>query len=129
VIEHSSRRLVHYNVTAHPSAAWTLQQLREAIGLQERYKYQIHDRDSIFANHLDKSIGRLGAKVLKSPPHSPMAGRIWRWVPVSTIRRSPLPTTHIQIRAIAVENRTRSGPTRSLAACITNTFSSRAVRD
>src|ERR1700686_4943604 len=30
VIEHHSRRLIHYNVTAHPSAAWTLQQLREA---------------------------------------------------------------------------------------------------
>jgi putative transposase len=32
VIEHSSRRLVHVNVTAHPSADWTLQQLRESIG-------------------------------------------------------------------------------------------------
>jgi putative transposase len=30
VIEHHSRRLIHCNVTAHPSAAWTLQQLREA---------------------------------------------------------------------------------------------------
>ena len=35
VIEHRSRRLIHCNVTAHPSAAWTLQQLREAIGLQD----------------------------------------------------------------------------------------------
>ncbi len=32
VIEHRSRRLIHSNVTAHPTAAWTLQQLREAIG-------------------------------------------------------------------------------------------------
>ncbi len=32
VIEHRSRRPIHSNVTAHPSAAWTLQQLREAIG-------------------------------------------------------------------------------------------------
>src|ERR1035441_10392433 len=39
VIEHRSRRLVHYNVTARPSAAWTLQQLREAIGFQDRYEY------------------------------------------------------------------------------------------
>jgi hypothetical protein len=29
VIEHHRRRLVHYNVTANPSSAWTLQQLRE----------------------------------------------------------------------------------------------------
>jgi len=32
VIEHGTRRLAHVNVTAHPSADWTLQQLREVIG-------------------------------------------------------------------------------------------------
>ena len=32
LIEHGSRRLVHLNVTQHPTADWTLQQLREAIG-------------------------------------------------------------------------------------------------
>jgi hypothetical protein len=31
VIEHASRRILHVNVTAHPTAEWTLQQLREAI--------------------------------------------------------------------------------------------------
>jgi len=59
VIEHHSRRLIHCNVTAHPNAAWTLQQLREAAGLEERYEYLLHDRDSIFAKHLDESIERL----------------------------------------------------------------------
>jgi hypothetical protein len=44
--------------------------------LQDRYEYLLHDRDSIFANHLDESIGRLGVKVLKSPPHNPMANAI-----------------------------------------------------
>lgn len=29
LIEHGSRRLLHFNVTAHPTTAWTLQQLRE----------------------------------------------------------------------------------------------------
>ena len=57
-LEHRSRRLIHCNVTAHPSAAWTLQQLREAIGLHERYEYLLHDRDSIFAKHLDESSRR-----------------------------------------------------------------------
>jgi hypothetical protein len=70
VIEHRSRRLIHCNVTAHPSPAWTLQQLRDAVGFEERYEYLLHDRDSIFAKHLDESIGRLGVKVLKSPPRS-----------------------------------------------------------
>jgi hypothetical protein len=34
LIHHGSRRLVQFNVTAHPTAAWTLQQLREAIGIE-----------------------------------------------------------------------------------------------
>jgi putative transposase len=44
VIEHGTRRLAHVNVTAHPSADWTLQQLREVIGDNDRRnKYLIHD--------------------------------------------------------------------------------------
>jgi hypothetical protein len=66
VIEHRSRRLIHFNVTAHPTAAWTLQQLRETVGLVGRYEYLLHDRDSIFAKHLDQSIANLGVAVLKS---------------------------------------------------------------
>src|SRR5882672_4064336 len=46
VMEHASHRLVHVNVTAHPSADWTLQQLREAIGDNDGAKYLIHDRVS-----------------------------------------------------------------------------------
>jgi hypothetical protein len=76
VIEHRSRRLIHCNVTNHPSAAWTLQQLRETTGFQRRYDYLLHDRDSILAQHLDESVKKLGIKVLKSPPRSPMANAI-----------------------------------------------------
>jgi putative transposase len=59
-IHHGSRRLVHFNVTAHPTAAWTLQQLREAIAFEDGYRYLIHDRDSIFARNLDESIKGFG---------------------------------------------------------------------
>ena len=89
VIEHLYRRLIHCNVTAHPTSAWTLQQLREAIGLEERYKYLLHDRDSIFAEHLDESIERLGIRVLKSPPRCPMANAICERV-IGSIRRECL---------------------------------------
>lgn len=89
VIEHHSRRLIHCNVTGHPNAAWTLQQLREAVGLEGRYEYLLHDRDSIFAKHLDESIERLGVKVLQSPPRSPMANAVCERV-IGTIRRECL---------------------------------------
>src|SRR6476619_6623084 len=53
VIEHGTRRLADVNVTTHRSATWTPQQLREVIADADQHKYLIHDRDSIFARHLD----------------------------------------------------------------------------
>jgi putative transposase len=101
VIHHGSRRLLHFNVTAHPSAAWTLQQLREAIGLHNDYGYLLHDRDCIFAAGLDESIKRLGLTILRSPPRSPKANAICERL-IGTIRREcldwliPLSETHLR---------------------------------
>ncbi|MPZ47424.1 MAG: transposase [Betaproteobacteria bacterium] len=89
VIEQGSRRLVRVDVTAHPSAEWTLQQLREVVGYEDRYRYLIHDRDSIFAKHLDESIKALGLSVLKSPPRCPKANSVCERV-IGTIRRECL---------------------------------------
>jgi len=73
LIHHATRQLLHVNVTAHPTAAWTLQQMREAVGLSSTYRYLIHDRDTIFAKDLDDSLERLGLTIVKSPPRSPKA--------------------------------------------------------
>jgi hypothetical protein len=43
VIEHASRRLLHVHVTAHPTAEWTQQQLREAIPSDHCYRFLIHE--------------------------------------------------------------------------------------
>ena len=89
VIEHASRRLLHMNVTAHPTAAWTLQQLREAIPSDHRYRFLIHDRDSIFSQVLDQSIHHLGLRVLKTPPRAPRANAICERL-IGTLRRECL---------------------------------------
>jgi len=89
VIEHGTRRLAHVNVTTHPSAAWTLQQLREVIADADDHRYLIHDRDSIFARDLDDSIRALGLAVLRSPFSSPKANAICERV-IGTIRRECL---------------------------------------
>ena len=89
VIEHGTRRLAHVNVTAHPSAAWTLQQMREMVADADDHRYLIHDRDSIFAKHLDTSIRALGLEVLLSPFASPKANAICERV-IGTIRRECL---------------------------------------
>jgi len=103
LIHHQSRQLLHINVTAHPTAAWTLQQLREAIGFHNDYGYLLHDRDCIFSAGLDESIKRLGLTILKSPPRSPKANAICERV-IGTIRRECLdwliPISETHLRAI-----------------------------
>jgi hypothetical protein len=71
VMEHASRRMLHVNVTDHPTAAWTLQQLREAIPSDHYYRFIIHDRDAIFSTGFDASVARLGVEVIVTPVREP----------------------------------------------------------
>lgn len=48
VIEHSRRRILHFNVTRHPTSEWVVQQLREAFPEAGPYRYAIFDHDSKF---------------------------------------------------------------------------------
>jgi len=50
VLAHDRRRIVHFNVTAHPTAEWTAQQLREAFPFEEIPRYLLRDRDRIFGD-------------------------------------------------------------------------------
>jgi putative transposase len=116
VIEHGTRRLAHVNVTANPSADWTLQQLRPVVGDEGGLQYLIHDRDKIFAKHLDDSIRTLGMEVLRSPVASPKANSICERV-IGTIRRECLdwmiPLSEAHLRSILkswVEHYNRGRP-------------------
>jgi putative transposase len=48
VISHDRREIKHIAVTTHPTAAWTLQQIREATPFGEQPEYLIHDNDPVF---------------------------------------------------------------------------------
>src|SRR6267143_6399237 len=92
---------IHCNVTAHPTAAWTRQQLRQALGFDTHYGYLLHDRDSIFSRNLDAAVGGLGLRILKTPPRCPMANGLCERVS-GTIRREcldwliPLSEAHLR---------------------------------
>ncbi len=86
VMEVGSRRILHANVTTHPTAEWTTRQLREAIPCGHRFGFLIHDRDSIFSNDLDRTVERLGLRMLKSPVRAPKANAFCERL-VGTIRR------------------------------------------
>jgi putative transposase len=103
LMEHGTRRILHINVTAHPTASWTLQQLREALPADHRYHFLIHDRDSIFSAQLDRSIQNLGLRVVKTPPRSPQANALCERL-LGTLRRECLdfviPLTESHLRRI-----------------------------
>jgi putative transposase len=50
VLAHDRRRILHFNVTAHPTAEWTGQQLREAFPFDQLPRYLLRDRDAIFGD-------------------------------------------------------------------------------
>ena len=76
IIEVGSRRVLHFNVTRHPTADWTLHQFRECIAGDEGYRYLIHDRDRIYSRDLDAALRTLGLTVLKTPYKTPQANAI-----------------------------------------------------
>ena len=89
VMEIGSRRILHFNVTEHPTAQWTLQQFREALPWEHDYRYLVHDRDSIFSASLDESLDAFGLKILKTPPRSPQINAFCERL-IGTIRRECL---------------------------------------
>jgi putative transposase len=89
VMEIGSRRILHCTVTAHPTAAWTLQQFREAVPSDHNYRFLIHDRDSIFSTEVDAELQAFGLKVLRTPVHAPKANAYCERL-MGTIRRECL---------------------------------------
>ena len=90
ILDLGSRRILHCNVTAHPTAEWTLQQFREGLSDERSYRFLIHDRDSIFSRDLDHELTTgFGLKVLTTPPQSPKANAFCERL-VGTMRRECL---------------------------------------
>jgi transposase InsO family protein len=89
VMEVGSRRILHCNVTAHPTAAWALQQFREAIPSDQTYRFLIHDRDSIFSAEVDDDLGAFGLTILRTPVQAPKANAYCERL-MGTIRRECL---------------------------------------
>jgi transposase InsO family protein len=89
VMEHATRRMLHANVTVHPTASWTIQQLREAMPSDHGYRFLIHDRDSVFSQRLDQQVRHLGLRVLKTPVRRPQANALCERL-LGTLRRECL---------------------------------------
>ncbi|HEV8319523.1 MAG TPA: integrase core domain-containing protein, partial [Vicinamibacterales bacterium] len=72
---HDRRRIVHIAVTAHPTAAWTAQQLREAFPWGEVPRYLIRDRDHAF-DGLGPTAEAMGIYEVLTAPRAPWQNAI-----------------------------------------------------
>lgn len=120
ILNIASRRILHINVTSHPSAQWTLQQFREALPWEHEYAWLIHDRDSIYSKQVDTSLESLGLTICRTPPRTPVANAFCERV-IGTLRREcldhviPLSESHLrQILNEWIEHYNRGRPHSSL---------------
>jgi putative transposase len=88
-MEIGSRRIVHFNVTDHPTAEWTIQQFREILADPHPYRIVVHDRDSIFSSPLDDALKDFGVRPIKTPVRAPKANAYCERL-IGTIRRECL---------------------------------------
>jgi hypothetical protein len=79
VIHHDRRCVLHFNATYNPSAAWVIQQLREAFPYDTASSYLIFDRDAIFDPAVVSVVRAMGTKprriAYRSPWQNPVAER------------------------------------------------------
>jgi putative transposase len=71
MLAHERRRIVHFNVTEHPTAKWTAQQIVEAFPWDTAPRYLLRDRDAIYGAAFQNRVGNLGIKEVKIAPRSP----------------------------------------------------------
>jgi transposase InsO family protein len=71
VLSHDRRRVVHFNVTEHPSAEWTGRQLVQAFPWNTAPRYLIRDRDGIYGRDFVGRANALGIKQILIAPRSP----------------------------------------------------------
>jgi len=89
VIEHSRRRILHFNATAHPTSDWIVQQLREALPLPCRCRYILFDRDAKFGSDVWEFLKASGIKPIRTSVRSPWQNGIAeRWI--GSVRREVL---------------------------------------
>jgi len=89
VLRHDRRQVVHFNVTAHPTALWTAQQIIEAFPEETARRFLLRDRDQIYGELFRCRVAGMGIEEVvtaaQSPWQNPYAERL-----IGSIRRECL---------------------------------------
>lgn len=89
MLAHERRRIVHVNITEHPTAQWTALQIVEAFLWDTAPRYLLRDRDAIYGEHVQQRIKNMGIEEVKIAPRSPWQNPYCERV-IGSIRRDVL---------------------------------------
>ena len=89
VLAHDRRRVVHFNVTAHPTTEWTARQVVQAFPEETAPRFVLRDRDNVYGERFRQAIEGLGVEEVvmaaRSPWQNPYAERL-----IGSLRRDCL---------------------------------------
>jgi putative transposase len=71
VLSHERRGVVHFAVTAHPTAEWTAQQLTNAFPWNSTPRYLLRDRDGSYGEPFPQTAKAMQMRELLTAPRSP----------------------------------------------------------
>jgi transposase InsO family protein len=71
ILKNNRRKVIHYNITEHPTAQWTAQQIVEAFPWDTIPKYLVRDRDSIYGSYFRQRVTNMGIREVVTAPRSP----------------------------------------------------------
>jgi transposase InsO family protein len=72
ILAHDRRRIVHFNVTRHPTAEWSAQQMVEAFpGSDPVPRYLLRDRDAIYGAYFRARVRGMRIREIVTAPRSP----------------------------------------------------------
>ena len=71
VLRHERRRVIHFNVTEHPTSQWSGQQIVEAFPWDEAPRYLLRDRDSGYGAEFRRRVRSLAIEEILIAPRSP----------------------------------------------------------
>jgi putative transposase len=71
VLAHNRRRVVHFNVTEHPTAAWTAQQIVDTFPDDSAPAYLLRDRDHVYGKPFRHRMKGMRIREVLTAPHCP----------------------------------------------------------
>jgi putative transposase len=89
MLAHERRHIAHFNVTEHPTAQWTAQQVVEAFPWGTAPRYLLRDRDGIYGELVQQRIKTMHIEEVKIAPRSPWQNPYCERV-IGSIRRDAL---------------------------------------